>query len=324
MRRHGGGGSIQGMTVDLLAAVDSPVCPACGYDLRGIASERCPECGAAIDRVAVSRVPWVHRRAVGRMGAYWRTLCMATFRTATLAAEVRRPISVRDGQTFRWATLALAWPPLAVAAWWAAGRVPWAEGVRSALEYHLAVASSVGWPINLPTDALPLGLTVPWAVGVDTVGVAPLAVGGLLVLLTGVGSYLFRPARMPPRWRGRAVAISYFACAPLAATVVPVLAGGLLAGENADFTATGPLWVWPRGFHLLLQIVLFGCPLLILAGTWLATVRLMRSATLSGWPGTAWRAAALTALWAASAVLAFVGVPWVVGYARLMVGALTR
>ena len=310
------------MTIHL-PALDAPVCPACGYDLRGIASERCPECGTGVDRVAVSRVPWVHRRAVGRMGAYWRTLCMATFRTAALAAEVRRPILVRDGQTFRWATLALAWPPLAVAAWWAAGRVPWAEGVRSALEYHLAVASSVGWPVDLPTDALPLGLTVPWMVGVDTPGVAPLAVGGLLVLLTGVGSYLFRPARMPPGWRGRAVAISYFACAPLAATVVPALAGGLLAGENVDFTAAGPLWVLPRGVHLLAWFVLIDGVLLIVVGPWLATVRLMRSATVSGWPGTAWRAAALTVLWAASAAVAVVGVPWVVGYVRLMVRGLT-
>ena len=310
------------MTIHL-PALDAPVCPACGYELRGIDSARCPECGTPIDPAAVSRVPWVHRRTVGRWEAYRRTWWMATGRTERLAAEVRRPIARRDGQTFRWATVALAWPPVAAAAGWAAGRVPWADVVRSAMEYHLAVASSAGASVRLPTDALPLGLTVPWAVGIDTVGVAPLAVGALLVLLTGVGSYLFRPARMPPRWRGRAVAISYFACAPLAATVVPVLAGGLLAGENVDFTAGGPLWALPREVHLLAQIVLFGGASVIVVGTWLATVRLMRSATLSGWPGTAWRAATLTALWVASAGVAMIGVPWVVGYVRLMVGGLT-
>ena len=31
-------------------------CPNCGYNLRGIDSERCPECGVVIDREAMGRL----------------------------------------------------------------------------------------------------------------------------------------------------------------------------------------------------------------------------------------------------------------------------
>ena len=43
-------------------------CPDCGYDLRGISSDRCPECGHAVDptSLAISIIPWTHRRSLGR------------------------------------------------------------------------------------------------------------------------------------------------------------------------------------------------------------------------------------------------------------------
>ena len=312
------GGTIGAMNAELLA-LDAPVCPACGYDLRGIDSGRCPECGTPVDRAAVSRIPWVHRRLVGRWRAYWRTWAMATVRTGSLAAEVRRPVSHRDGQTFRWATVALAWPPLAGAASWAAGRVPLGSVVTSVVTSHVGPAIATG---STPLDALPLGLTVPWLIGTDTFAIAPLAVGVLLVLLTGVGSYVFRPARLPTAWGNRAVALSYFSCAPLAFAFVPAVAGLLLAGEGLDATSAGRLWLLPNGLRLLAQITVLGLPAILLVGSFLAAVRLLRSATLAGVFNTITRAGLLAVLWAASAVVALVGLPWLVGYVRLLVESL--
>ena len=52
------------------------ICPACGYDLRATTSDHCSECGLAIDRDALqqSAIPWAHRRQIGRVRAYLKTL----------------------------------------------------------------------------------------------------------------------------------------------------------------------------------------------------------------------------------------------------------
>lgn len=91
-------------------------CPECGYSLRGISSEKCPECGLAIDwaTLSVSRLPWVHRRTIGRWRAYSRTNLLVIFRPKKLAGEMNRPVSFADAQRFRHVTVLLAWVPLPV------------------------------------------------------------------------------------------------------------------------------------------------------------------------------------------------------------------
>src|SRR5215204_4041683 len=84
------------------AAADQDLfCPECGYNLHALHGiDRCPECGLAIDRqgFARSQIPWVHRRHVGRVRAYWRTLWMATLRPARIAAEASRRVGYVDAQ----------------------------------------------------------------------------------------------------------------------------------------------------------------------------------------------------------------------------------
>lgn len=181
------------------AAADNPVeliCPECGYDLRAITSERCPECGHAIDRAAmsVSRIPWSHRNAIGRSRAYWRTNLLAIFRSKRLAEEIARPVSFADAQRFRHVTILLAWIPMAA---WAVGLVlaNWDDataGLRSA-------DSRLGWWMEA-------------AIYVSLLGALWLG----LVFVTGVASYFFHPASMPVVQQNRAVALSYYTCAPLA------------------------------------------------------------------------------------------------------------
>ena len=292
-----------------------PVCPECGYDLRGIDSDRCPECGLPIDREIVSRIPWVHRRKIGRVKAYWRTLWMATFRTAALAEEVRRPVSIRDGQTFRWVTVLLAWLPLgAMAAGFAAQTE--VEIARNMVGSQMIYGPSLG---GLPG---PLGVSVPIIYGLATPGALPAAVLLALVLVTGVGSYLFHPRRMPVQWQDRAVAISYFACGPLALAVVPLLGLALLAAASNGVTISGRRWVLPDPTALPLSMVAVGGAMLIAAGYFLVTLRLLRACRQIGWARATLLALALAAGWVALSVLTLLLVPWVVGYARLMIGTL--
>src|SRR4051794_24344153 len=86
------------------------LCPGCGYDLQGIASDRCPECGLVIDRTGPppARIPWQQRGHLGRATAWWRTVRLATFAPSRLAAEVTRRVSYPDALRFRLLTSAIA------------------------------------------------------------------------------------------------------------------------------------------------------------------------------------------------------------------------
>src|SRR5437867_2522049 len=90
-----------------VAAVAALYCPECGYDLHGIESARCPECGQSIDRATLSesRIPWVHRREIGRVRAYWRTLWLAILRPRRIAMDIAAPAHLRDAEMFRRVTV---------------------------------------------------------------------------------------------------------------------------------------------------------------------------------------------------------------------------
>ena len=295
-----------------------PVCPACGYDLRGIDSDRCPECGLPIDRAAVSRIPWVNRARIGRVRAYCRTAWMATARTAALAAEVQRPVDLRDGQTFRRITMLIAWLPLAGLTAWAGATVPSNNGFAPMVNGH--IAGVVFNAIN-GADGVPLGLIVPYAVGLATPGLLPAAILLALVLVTGVPSYFFHPRRLPVGRQNRAVAASYFACAPLALLPIPTAAvlvallydRGIL-GEKGELE--------PYGVQLAIGVTMTFGTLLILAALAFATLRLLRRTTLNGTGRQAASAVAILLLWAASITVPIVGLPWAVGFARLMIASL--
>src|SRR5947199_1961648 len=88
----------------------TPICPECGYDLRGIESGRCPECGSAFDPATLhhSRIAWAHRQRIGRVRGYWRTVMDGTFHPARLADACAGPVSWRDAQRFRLITILIA------------------------------------------------------------------------------------------------------------------------------------------------------------------------------------------------------------------------
>ena len=47
-------------------------CQECGYNLRGLISNRCPECGWFLEtvRATESQIPWVHRKKLAWFRAY--------------------------------------------------------------------------------------------------------------------------------------------------------------------------------------------------------------------------------------------------------------
>jgi len=160
-------------------------CPGCGYDLRGSTSPRCPECAFALERLrsAESQIPWIHRRQIGWLRAYWRTAWMVTFHTRKFCAEAARPVSYADAQRFRWATVTLAF-------------------------VTMLLCGFAHWLAN--EDALQPVRTIEWLV-------IPIEIAVLLTFSawTGVPSYFFHPRRAPLALQNRAVALSYYATAPL-------------------------------------------------------------------------------------------------------------
>src|SRR4051794_26198974 len=66
------------------------LCGACGYNLRGVPSDRCPECGRHFDpnHSIANLIPWEQRRYIGRLGAFWRT--------AWISSQPRRLVTYMD------------------------------------------------------------------------------------------------------------------------------------------------------------------------------------------------------------------------------------
>jgi hypothetical protein len=291
-------------------------CPECGYDLRGIeGSARCPECGMAIDRsgAAGSRIGWVHRRRVGRLRAYVKTVGQVLFHAGRVGAEAAvRPIDYAAAHRFRWVTVAWVSLPPAVAyviAWSSVVTPPWVIG------FPFPASLSGAFPAPVPAV---YDFVFPWAAGAMTWYVPPVALVLLAALVTGVASYWFHPRRLPVVRQNRAVAVSYYGCAPLAWLPVGLLLVGaavvLAVSQRNNFPPT-PL------AEIITVLTIFGAIGTVgpVIGAWGATLRLYRAAVRPGPGGFAAAAAGITAAWVACAVLALGLFPWAAGYVRLAV-----
>ncbi len=182
-------------------------CPQCTYNLRGIDSGRCPECGTAIDRaaLAVSRIPWVHRREIGRVRAYLRTLWMATFHPKQIARDMACPVNYQDGRRFAYVTITLAVVLVAPAVF--------------LLKEKLIVSETDGAG-NPAIGANPLALIAAlqdhwWGGALDLV-----LISMLLLTAQRLVQIFFRPARLTVIQQNRAAALSQYGIAPLLWVVI--------------------------------------------------------------------------------------------------------
>lgn len=89
-----------------------PVCPECGYSLRGLTQPRCPECGIdfpttspTFRRWAVRRLPWDRLKRAGLIRSYLTTILLIFF----CPCRAARGAAVPDhwGRAIRWAAVHL-------------------------------------------------------------------------------------------------------------------------------------------------------------------------------------------------------------------------
>jgi len=231
-------------------------CAACGYNLRGIASDRCPECGQVFDpnQSDAPQIPWSHRRTIGSLRAFWRTVNLVSFHTRQFATEIHRPVSLSDALAFRRTVALHLFVPLALLSGWA-----YIDGLHSNGGVWIG-ADLVGSLAQL------LGL--------------PVLVGSIwlfLMMAFGIGSYFYHPKSIPVRHQNRAVALSYYACGPWAYLL---LVGPAIVGIFVVMIALG--LVESRGFPLgmavgyLLIVGLFATWVTLL---WSTPVRLLAGTT---------------------------------------------
>jgi hypothetical protein len=282
-------------------------CPQCLYNLRGIASERCPECGTVIEHSLDSRIPWVHRRTIGRWRAYWRTVFLAMFRPQRLAVEICRPVSYRDAVRFRWVTIVIAFPPWGALATWAG------LGAEDQIRRSLGPWGFAAVPGLVPD------LLLPFYAGVMVPGVAPLAVLLFFIALSGVATYFFHPKSISITQQNRAVALSNYACAWMSLLFIPFLSIllMLLLGMYEP-SLLDALWPWSA----VLGFIVVLAPVVLLLIAYLGHLRLLNWTTQPTGARLSFFAVALPLLWVFCSLLTLFAIPWLVGYLALIIVSL--
>lgn len=278
------------------ASAPDAICPQCMYNLRGIDSERCPECGYSIDfrNISEPQLPWLQRHEIGSVRAYWRTVRTAIVRKKKFWEEISRPVSHGDAQRFRWITVVVTYLPL----------IP------------LSLALIFDEP-----DA-PFAWLMENEPGVFAVGIIVVHSCALLFLAgaTGLPTYFFHPKRIPIEQQNRAVALSYYCCAPLAwlpimylpmFAVIVLMAFDLLEEDSAvgDIAALSTtLWAMYFSLRIVIEWSMGLC--------WLH-----RRATGSETVRYGLFFALLPSLWLVLGGILLVGVPLLVGYVALVISS---
>jgi hypothetical protein len=180
---------------------DELSCPQCGYNLRDLHSDNCPECGLAIDRSTLGQsiIPWLHRKTIGKVRAFWRTVNLATFRPRSLAREMNCPAQFDEAVKFRRVVTIVALIPL---------------GLLSNFLLVSAIADFGNlWSSN---DRLGSVLQILFII-IFSIGLWVFLLSG-----TALASYFFHPKSLSVIRQNRAVAISYYSGAPLAYSIVTI------------------------------------------------------------------------------------------------------
>lgn len=256
-------------------------CPGCGYDLRGIASERCPECGLGTDQAvwATSMIPWVHRRRIGRARAYFKTMLLVMRRPRTLAAEAARPVALADALMFRRVTTLLAAAPCAAAAIFVAF-------------YSDALVGVFRQPGEFAAElfVLPVILAAIWF---------------FFFTITGVQSYWFHPSSIPIVQQNRAIAISYYASAPIALTPIALFLAGVVSQTEPWVERYRSLWFLPPAVGLAAVLLVLAWVVLTLRSCLVS----LRRSTHCGAARTIGMVIGLPIAWGMLAVIFLAAIP---------------
>jgi hypothetical protein len=280
-------------------------CPACQYDLRGIGSDRCPECGFAFDRtqLSASRIPWLHRREIGRVRAYLRTINVFTIRSRDLAAEMARPVSLREAQLFRWVTVIIIFVAVCGTVSILRPDIPW-------------LGLQMGW------DFQEMGawadLFLPLVQGYSLWPLIMLYALLLLIGVTGVASYWFHPRALPVELQNRALALSYYTCAPLVwlapCLLVIAVTPWVDRPRSPWLYGLGNPWAQVAG---PVAIIVWAGAVFGLLGWWLHTVRVLRWTTHCSAGRLIAAMVGIPPSWLLVGFFALVALPWCIGFVIL-------
>jgi len=292
------------------------LCPGCGYDLRATAGGRCSECGLAIDREAlkVSGFAWAHRRKIGRVRAYLKTLWQVAAESAGLAHEAGKMQEAGDARSFRYVTAGIVACVLL-------GGFAAAAAAGGGLTWAAAQPSNPYVSVSPRAEGAAQDLIVPWCAGATLWPVLPACLALLAVYVTGVQRAVFHVASMAAERRERVAAVALYAAAPLAmllpAVVCAAAAAALtFAGKGSVqwtpiFVLIGILW---SAAVLLWLIAIVGT--VVRVGQWVMRVR------HCGFAGAALAASELVGLWVAGVVVLFGFVPWCAGFLWVVIDSM--
>ena len=272
-------------------------CPECGYDLRGTSSDHCPECGLSIDPATLeqSHLPWTSRQRIGRVRAFCKTAWRVSLHPKQLAQEALRPVSYRDARRFQLAVVGLLLSTILVAAGvWLVAMLVVNEVPYPGFWWMLAIAGGV------------------------LVGTFLLA--GFLLTATGVHTYWLHPRHVSITQQNRAVALGYYACAPLGLIPLFVVLGAVGAGLLAlGFEARGLALQIIGGIVLAVSN---GLTLVSLLAHWRNAVVVAKRVAQRGRRGLWFLGLALPACWMVLAWLWLLLVPMTVAWVGLMIFSL--
>ncbi|MCP4246146.1 MAG: hypothetical protein GY778_03770 [bacterium] len=226
------------------------------------------------------------------------------FRPRTLSEEVARPVSFADARAFRWATVLHAFVPMVVAL-----------VLVYLLEPPQAIQSMD--PVQRATQIMMTGSAPddPTFAERAYAEVWPMGVILICCLLfgaaaTGIPSYFFHPRRLSVRQQNAAVALSYYGCAPLALTVLPVI-------------SLGASLVAPDTWPMELGAGLAACVMAVVLLIWVVILVRLARRTMPQLGMQPLRVAVFVPLcWLAAAGLTLVGLPVVVLFVLVVVSSL--
>ena len=286
------------------------ICPACGFDLRGTQSDRCGECGLAIDRaaLAVSGIPWAHRRRIGRVRAYFKTFWGVLVDRKGLRYEAAKPQEMADGRAFA-----------RVTGFWVAAALVGAFVIMVRTEKGLGELAVLPEPVGRfpqPAERWFIDGVAPWSAGATLWGVFAACLAALGFWLAGAARYVFRSGGMSAGRSRAAVALLGYATAPLAllAPAAACLVGLILVGRHQEATGDEqPQWLLALaiGFGLFALVALVATCRRV--GQWLARTR------HCGAGPAVLGVAEMVGLWLLGGIVLLGLVPWCVGFLWVVV-----
>ena len=286
------------------------LCPGCGYDLRGSTGERCSECGLVLDWAALQRsaFPWAHRKSLGRLRAFLKTVWLVTADAASLRQETAKAQSPRDGASFR------RWVAVVLSACFGVVVVMVLSGGGM---HELAVGPdeySFGLMPRWTQDLL-----VPWSAGI-TIAPALFVYSTVLAFyIVGVPRSIFRTRGLPQDYRRTVEAISGYVVAPLV-LLIPATVGyvGLyFLSQREELMRRG----------MLMPLLMIGSFIIVMVAVGGTAYRMGQWRARTTHAGYATGFAAMAELllrWAVGAVVVLGVVPWCVGLVWIVFDSFRR